>query len=1644
MAAIPGYDIDRQLWSGERSLIYRARRRRDGLQVVLKLPRAERPSWHVVGRLNREYEIARGLKTEKAAKPLALEHHHQRPVLVFEDIRGVSLREALSGSKDLRTLLERSVELADAIGAIHEEGVLHKDINPSNVIWSRETGRLQIIDFSTATSLSQEVPMISNPRSLEGALAYMAPERTGRMNRDVDRRADLYAFGITLYELFSGELPFRMTDPMELVHAHIAVTPRALHTVDRSVPEVVSAIVMKLLAKSPEARYQTAAAVRADLQACVDRLTEAGTIPEFVIGRDDVFGAFSIPQRLYGREDELRLLVSVCDGVSKGSKALTLISGHPGIGKSALVHEIFKYANYGHGYFAWGKFDQFQRSVPFSAVVSAFRGLVRELLTEPPDALSAWRAQLEEAFGPNGAIVSEVIPEVELIVGPRPPVPVLNPTEAQNRFNLVFQRLIRVFCRPGHPLTLFLDDLQWADSASLKLIELMLSDSETRCLHLIGAYRDNEISSAHPLSATQRHAVETGARVDHIHLGPLHDDDVTQIVVDTLQASSAEVRRLAEHVRAKTSGNPFFVSQFLTALHRKGGLRFDPGAKIWRWEIDAIEALGITENVVLLMVERLASLPPRTRDVMLTCSCMGDQFDLKTLTIILETSVDDAYRALYPAIEEGLVIPLSTAQPSSEDLNARRLVFYYKFLHDRVQQAAHSLLDDEQRRALHARIGRLLFTKLGPAERSERIFELVDHLNTGRAFLGDLSALDLARLNLEAARKAKDATAYAAAHAYAQAALADMSDDMWTVDYPLAVALHKECAEVEYLTGRLDAAEARIRLLLSRVAAPLEQAEICTLLIALYTLSSRFKEALQAGRDALRLVGVDLPTTDIKAAAEAEMQRALDNVGDHSIASFGDLPEAATPETRMAIKLLAKVGPLCFLADQDLFRVVTIRSVNLTLEQGPAPGAGVGLANHGVLLIAERGDYQSGYEFGKLALAISERLNDLAQKCVASMMLGCVLQHWVHPLSHGHAYQEEAIRVGLDVGELVWVGYVFGWKPFLRLHEGEHLDVVRVESERHLELMRSAQHQFAIRALTACALCVNNLTGRTGARGRFTHERTDEAAFLALCDENAGLTEKCYFLTTKAQVLYLYGDYAGSFDCLERANPLLAYIVGTFTSAMYWFHHSMVRAALYADASEAQKRAYREQIAANQRKMDVWRRSCPGNFEDMYLLVEAELLRLDGSLWEAVSTYHKALESSRKYGVVQNQALANELVGRLWLHAGFDEYARAHLDEAAYGYALWGATAKVAAMEEAYPAFVGREHSRDRAPVHEGPPRWRAEAVTDSPEALDLRSIVKASQAISQEIELDKLALRLLQIMKESVGAQLSYLLLSQPGGEFTVVAGVSTDAGAIPDLAYPVPLSTRDPATGVTIVPTTVLRYVARTGAELVVHDASKEALFAADPYIQARKPRSILCVPLMSPRELIGALYLENNLATGVFHAGRMDAVNLLAGQIGISLKNAFFYQDIQAARDVERQQMQEKLIQAQADALAELSTPLIPVSDGVLVMPLIGVVDTQRAARALAVLLEGVSARNAHTAIIDVTGVPIMNAEVAAALVRTAQAVRLLGAHTVLTGIRGEVARTLVELSAELQGIVTCGTLQRGIARAMRMPIRGRRIS
>jgi PAS domain S-box-containing protein len=1415
--------------------------------------------------LKHEFELRQDLNALWAARPLDLNREGGRTALLLEDPGGEPLAGRLGAPMELGDFLRLAIGVAAALGMAHRSGLVHKDVKPANILVDCPDGLTRFTGFGVASRLPRQRQAPVPPEVIAGTLAYMAPEQTGRMNRSIDSRSDLYSLGVTFYEMLTGRLPFHADDPMEWVHCHIAKTPTPPAERVDGIPEPVSEIVMKLLAKPPEARYQTATGVEHDLKRCLRQWRGRGRVDPFALGDRDTPDRLMIREKLYGREREVLILLSAFDRVvNGGAPELVLVSGYSGIGKSSVVHELHKALVPPRGLFASGKFDQLNRDIPYSTLVQAFRSLMRPLLSRSDAELAPWRAALAEALAPNARLLTDLIPELKLIIGEQPPIPELEPQQAQSRFQLAFRRFIEVVARAEHPLALFLDDLQWLDAATLDLIEVLLTGSDLRHLMLIGAYRDNEVDAGHPLMRKLAGVRIRGARVSEIKLQPLDHEHVRQLIGDAIRRPPDDVSALAGLAHEKTVGNPFFILQFLYALEDERLLVFDHVSRQWTWDLEGIWAKDYSDNVADLMIAKLTRLPDKTREVLEQLACLGAMADFATLAIVLATSEDDVHAAFWPAVLLELI---------------ERLPGAYKFVHDRVREAAYSLIPDDRRAAAHLLMGRLLIAQTPPEKREEAIFEIVNQLNRGAELIDSQEERELlAELNLVAARRAKNSTAYASALTYLDVGMA-ASEALAQRRRGLAFELELIRAECEFLTGALEEANHRLAALFARAADDVARARIACLRMDLHITRGESARAITVGLDYLRRLDVDWSAHPTEEEVRREYERIWSRLGGRSIEDLVDLPLMSDPASLATLDVLIKLAPPAFHTDANLIALVSCRAVNISIErQGNSDASCAAYVYAGMIAGQRFGDYQAGYRFGRLGYDLVERRGLTRFQARTYMDFGNVILPWTKHVRVGRDLVHRAFEAANKTGDLTYAAYARDMMISNILAAGDPLDEAQLEAEHGLAFARKAGFGLVSDIIATQYALIRTLRGQTPRLGSLDHDGFDEAAMERHFSASSDLAfAECWYWVRKMQARFLAGDFAAAVDASSRARPLLWTSASHLEMAEYHFYGALSQAACCDSAGPNDQGAHVEALAALHSQLQKWAENCPENFECRAALVGAEIARIQGREIEAQRQYELAIRSSRANRFAHVEALAYELAAHFYTASGFEEFGRFYLKKARNGYLRWGADGKARQLEDTNPQVMEEESVP-------GPT-----STTFTPVGrLDLATVIRVSQAVSAEIVLERLLDTLMRTAIEQAGAERGLLILDS-GAEQRVAVEATTSGETV------IVTESGEPVNSA-IAPDSVLRFVIRTHESVILDEATAENPFSADLYIRQQQPLSLLCLPLINQAKLIGVLYLENKLASHVFAPGRVAVLKLLASQAAISLENSRLYHDVE----------------------------------------------------------------------------------------------------------------------------------------------------
>ncbi|AFY42813.1 ATP-binding sensor histidine kinase [Nostoc sp. PCC 7107] len=1506
---ILGYQIREVLYTGSRTRVYRAIRQFDQLPVVIKLLTSECPSFSELLQFRNQYSISKNLPIPGIIHPLALETYGNGYILVMADSGGIALREYIKAKiLSLDEFLAIAIQLANILQDLHQNRVIHKDIKPANILINPQTKQVQIIDFSIASLLPRETQEIKSPNVLEGTLAYISPEQTGRMNRGIDYRSDFYSLGVTFYEILTGNLPFICSDPMELLHCHIAKQPDELNSTE--IPQVIAEIVMKLMAKNAEDRYQSALGLKFDLEKCLSQSQLTGKVEYFAIGEKDSCDRFLIPEKLYGRETEVQTLLNAFKRVTVGASELMLVAGSSGIGKTAIVNEVHKPIVQQRGYFIKGKFDQFNRNIPFSAFVQAFRDLMGQLLSESDTQLQQWKTQILAVVGENAQVLIEVIPELEIIIGKQPPAPELLGSAAQNRFNLLFQKFIQIFTTVEHPLVIFLDDLQWADSASFELIKLLMQNSHY--LLVLGAYRDNEVSPIHPFILMLEELKQVKTIVTTITLPPLTCDDTNHLVADTLNCSLEFTKLLTELIQRKTQGNPFFTTQFLKALHEEKYIIFNCDRHYWECDLLKVNELSLTDDVVEFMALQLQKLPAATQKILKLAACVGNTFDLATVMLISEQSPTDTSTALWKALQEGLIIPTSQVykffqlEDTAHSQAEHTINPTYRFLHDRIQQAAYSLIPDDQKQVTHYQIGQQLLSHLSEEKQRESIFDIVNHLNMGSELITTQRQRNqLAKLNLMAGEKALAATAYSAAAKYFDSGVKFLHADSWQSEYRLTLSLYESAIEAEYLNINFAHAQSLANFVLERTTSLLDRVKFYELQIQMYMAQSETPKALAIGMSALELLGVDLNNAPASSAIYLPQ-----------LATIESLPVMQDAHQIAVMRILMAIFSPAYTTKPELLSPIVLTMINLSLKQGHTSLTAFAYVFYGIMLCGFEKDLDKGYYSGLLALKVLEQFSARELECKVSNLFNVFIRPWKEPLIQTIEPLGRASQIGFEMGDIEYASYATAHRCTYRFLAGENLVDLQEKQKIALEVLQPIKQHHSLVNAQIWQQLVSNLLGDVTDIKKLSGEHFDETELIPiLCAGNDRSLSFTAYLA-KCILSYLFADYPVAVTSAVQAANYADAAIGV-TVALHNFYYSLALLSQSEDSGTPNiNKNYQSllgQIEVNQKLLKVWAVHAPKNFEHKYNLVEAEKCRVLGKKTAAIELYDRAIGGAIKNNYIQEAALSNELAAKFYLDWGKEKIAQVYMQEAYYGYANWGAAAKTEDLEYRYPNLLLPILQKinpilniwdtletlvvPNLSIHSST-KVNGSSSSSINNALDFTAILKASQALSMTIVLDELLQKLTQIVLQNSGGDYCALILPDSDGNWHLKAIATLESTEL----------VSEPLEGNFLLPVKLIQYVKNTQA-IVAFDNLKTDLPVIGEYLTKHQPKSVVCLPILNQGNLIGIVYLKNQSTSQVFTNERILILNFLCTQAAISLENARLHAQ-ERAKSYRLEQSQQRL--------------------------------------------------------------------------------------------------------------------------------------
>ncbi len=1481
--SIPGYHLTEILFEDGGVTVYRGYRHHDRTSVLIRVL-SQNQGPRAVTQLRDTFELAKHRPVIPGViQAIDVTPSPQCAALILEDLLGsrplseLMAKDRLPITESLKIILQ----VVEILGKIHESQGIYQSLHPRSILVEPRAGLVQLLDpYLDSMFPGSGADFVVRRRATQGESAiaectYLSPEQTGRMSRPMDYRTDFYAVGGVLYHLLTGSPPFQTQDLNELVHAHIAKQPPAPQGLVPDLPPVLCNLLLKLLAKKPDDRYQSAFGLKSDLKRCLDRLLLAQAIPDFLLGEHDVSSRFSISQKRYGREKSWQSMQSLFNRTVQGQAQIAMLLGEAGVGKSLLLRELQNPVLQKRGYFLLSQCEEFAQDEPYGCLLKAFRDLIRQVLTESEAQVARWRSRILSAVQGNGQILVELLPDLQMVIGVQPALRELSTSETQNRFHWVIQAFVRVFAKVEHPLVLAIDNLAWVDPASWKLIGQLTQSPESLALLVIGTERSDRWGRFAEWQGTT-------TPVQTLEISGLDQPWIIQWLMDSLNCDLETVQPLGELIFHRTQGNPFFAHQLLEFLHRQRLLRFNFDLGRWQWDLEAIRNQGVTDDVIDLMVAKIRNLTtPIAQAILKLAACIGGEFTLADLAALQdhEGETTELQAGLQEAIQSGLLIPITIRQmgwgnqrPKLESATAQQ----FKFIHDRVRQATYALMPPEERSSQHLKVGQRGLHLMLSQRQDDRLFMVVQQLNLGKSLLTDpVQQLELAQLNFNAGRKAKGAAAYEPALKHFS-----MAQDLFPVevgDEAFGLQIQLELAECQYLCGHLAAAMELLDALQSGDYPALIQAQIYALKMACWINQNRYAEAIDLGLTGLRVLGIQLPEPE---NACQELEKLQQRLARYDVDELVGLPHAEhNRQLHSQMRLLQYVAAAAITSDRPIYQLAICQMVALSIDQGNTDRSAYAYVAYGTILGAGLGNYSGGHRFGKAALQLSLQFNAL--QGITLFSYGGLLAHWKEPFSACENHLRDAFQHCYRMGDLLYALYTLALSTDVDLLSGLPLHQAQQEIDSFYDLAHQRQHASMMLDARVKQQFLLSLRGMTNDAASFSNVHLSEADLLAQLQQPTSPknTLSRYFIY-KAQSLYLCEQYEAALEIAQRSDRLVHHHFGVVVAVEHYFYYAMILAALYETADAETQQTYWIILTDCFERLQTWACHCPENFAARMLLVAAERQRLRGA--DPTALYDRAMTQAQIQGFSHLEAIAGECAARYYQSLGRQRIARAYLQDACLAYQQWGAIAKASSLKQRYHQMMARSGSLSRS-LRQNLLALESENV----QTLDWMTVIKASQALSGEMVFAQLMEKLMAIVIENAGAQRG-VLVSPRGSALWVEAEGHVELGVVK--------RERLLLDAMSDLPLSILKYVERTHETLVIEQAKLDKRFVGDPYILSHEAISVLCLPMIYQGKLTGILYLENQLMAGAFTPDRLEVLTLLTAQVAISIENARLYSNLQ----------------------------------------------------------------------------------------------------------------------------------------------------
>ncbi len=1484
------YEILETVYRSSSSIIFRALDITTNNKVILKTLNIDLYDIEALNKLKHEYKLLQELQGDFVVKAFEFISMENRFSMVIEDFGAISLAQYIESSQmEVNEFLSIAIKVCECLEVIHQKNIIHKDINPSNIVYNPRTGVIKLIDFGISSEYYFESLPLINPNILEGTIAYMSPEQTGRMNRPIDYRTDFYSLGVTLYELATLQLPFAAINPAEMVHCHIAVNPKPVCEINSVIPKAVSAIISKLMSKIPEDRYRSCKGIIADLKRCADNLDENHAMEEFKLACQDISGLFEIPKKLYGRESELSILFNSFENTRRGNAVFIFISGYSGIGKTTLVNELHKPIVKEHGIFVSGKFEQYTRNKPYSAILQAIDQFCDYVLSESERVIKTWKNRILKALASNGRLINDVVPRMELIIGVQPALQEVSPTEDQARFKQAIKNLMLAISESEYPVVFFMDDVQWADIASLDLIETLVLDQNTRKVMFIGTYRDNEVNASHPLLRSIEKINKNNGNIQYIKLGNLNISAVEQMIADIVKQPEEEVFSLCRVIYNKTMGNPFYTKQILEQCYIDNLIFYDFTQNSWAWKTNKINMHHIAENVADHLINRINTFPDLTRELISIAACIGNSFDDRMLAAISGKNSLLIKEALKPAVSAEMIYVSANKKGETEDKQ-------FTFCHDRFQQAAYQNLSEQFRHSIHFNIARY-YENIIEEEGISNLFLIAEHYSKALDYLHSAHEVEkVIEIFFRAARAAILSSAYTTARQYLELIM-DIAGEKEKNNYSFLMRLYSEYHLVLYSLAEFEEMDKIYNLIDRIVHDPLDLVDSCCIQVISLSNRSRFKEAFMQGTELLGKMGVYYSEDELTAVIEEKIDKYYEYERSGLVKSLEQREMLNDKRGSALAKLLNRITPAgCFFKPLAQYWAI-LSNVNLLIEKGFTPW---GLESSGELimvLIAARNDYYKGYELAKKSILIAEEKglsNELYRLYHQFGLFSC---HWFEPLENDIYYAHEAYKGNLQKGEFEFSCFSYFTSQAALLEICESLSEMQDEVAAAYTFASQTNNLFALSSFVIFQQVLKVLRGETFRYGSFNDQNFSEKLHWQEIEHNAiGI---CYYGIYSALSNVIFGDYTAALSFAESVIPYLQHMSGFYTTALHCFLYSLSLCKIIENMNDSAAIIVLEKkLNDNQEWLRQRAHDAPFNFQHFYDLIEAETKAIEGDYKESLRLYEKAITGARENSRPYHYALACELAGQRYMQIGVNNIAAYYIKEAYAKFLSWEATGKTESMKEQYHHILLPKIDVKKIEFS---------SASNNTNSIDLDAVIRASQAISGEIERKKLLKILMNIIIENSGSTQGCILLNDNSSwSLSSYELINGEVEIIIDdmIIWLDDIDTK------TLVPVSIITYVARTRESLIIGSA-QDSRFMSDEYVRVRKPASLMCFPIISHNTLQGIVYLENGLLTEAYNQARLKVLNILASQAAISLENSFLYSELEKKVEERTLELQKEVL-------------------------------------------------------------------------------------------------------------------------------------